>query len=188
MKSVIKSVLSYFRSALEVGLKFILSIYHLLQLHCWLWGCCSFACTKFLLIKTHFLGGWSAQAELQPLAKAGQSLSDFSPSFSSKSCLDSPCPSCFLPEHSPGCVNASQSLSECTKSLFKAFNLQTAGGWGWGSPGIVHFNCSRSGGVEPEKSWDAPHFIGNKTSFCWCSLFRITWLNCAKRGLLIKSF
>lgn len=182
-----QSVLNYFRSTLGVGLKFLLSIYHLLQLHCWLWGCCSFAHTKFLLIKTHFLGGWAAQAELQPpwLRQGSQWLQSWLllqklPRFSQSQL--------FVPQHSPGCVNTSQSSSGCTKSLSKAFNLQTAGEWGWSSPGVVHFNCSRSGGAEAEKNWNAPHFIGNKTSFCWCSLFRVTWLNCAKRGLLIKSF
>lgn len=130
-----QSVLNYFRSTLGVGLKFILSIPHL-QSHFWLWGCCSFACRKLLLRKSNFWVADEPGQSCSPWLEAGQSLSDFSSCFSSKN----------LPWFSLSqLLSRSQSLSECSKSLSKAFNLQTAGEWGWSSSGIVHFNCSRWG-------------------------------------------
>lgn len=161
-------------STLGVGLKCLLSIYHLLQLHCWLWGCCSFAGEELQLRKGIFCMAAEPRQSCSPgSGRAGTRW------FQSWLFLQK------LPWFSLAqllCVDTSQSLSEWTKSLSKAFNLQTAGEWGWSSPAVLHLSCSRSGGAEPEKK-AGMHltFLAIKPHFAGCSLFRITWWNCAKK-------
>lgn len=157
-------------STLGVGLKCLFSVYHLLQLHCWLWGCCSFACGELLLRKGIF---WVA-AEPRQGRHSVISVLAFPP----KAALILPGPAAFtaqavlihhkvyLSGQSPFPRLLICKLQESEAGAALEFCI-------WAAPGVGELN--------QKKSWNAPHFIGNKTSFCWCSLFRITWLNCAKK-------